>query len=125
MKHKTLFQLLAERTLAASQQAGQVLPIAIMTSPLNDTTTREYFKECGNFGLGSSQLSFFCQGMLPFVGDQGQLLLQDSGQMAVGPDGNGGALHHFHSSGIWETWKAAGITEVCFIQIDNALGLSL
>ncbi len=121
VKGKSLFQLLSERVIAASEQAGKRLPLAVMTSPLNDNITRRFFKENRFFGLASDQIYFFCQGMLPFIGDQGQLLLQSPSELAVGPDGNGGALHHFYSQGIWEKWKDAGITDVCFIQIDNAL----
>src|SRR5687767_9769963 len=35
IRKKTLFQLFAEKTVAASKQAGKLLPLAIMTSPIN------------------------------------------------------------------------------------------
>lgn len=121
VKHKTLFQLLAERIQAAGNQAGRDLPFAIMTSPHNDEITRLYFKENDYFGLAKEQLQFFVQGTLPLIGESGQLLLQAPGTIAVGPDGNGWALHHFFHSGIWEQWQQRGVEELTFIQVDNSL----
>jgi UDP-N-acetylglucosamine/UDP-N-acetylgalactosamine diphosphorylase len=66
-------------------------------------------------------VAFFVQGSLPFVGDDGQLYLASADSIAQGPDGNGGALHQFYSSGIWKQWADAGVEYVTFQPIDNAL----
>lgn len=118
---KTLFQIFAERTLAASEQAGIPLKLAIMTSPHNDAQTRDYFAQQGRFGLEESQLSFFSQAQLPFLDDEGQLFLDSPSHMAEGPDGNGVSLHHFVRSGIWEDWNGQGVRYLNFIQVDNVL----
>lgn len=121
IKNKSLFQLVAEKTLAASKKAGTDLQLAIMTSSLNDKQTRAFFKENQNFGLKESQLSFFVQGELPFLDEQGQIMHDASSNIAVGPDGNGNTLHTFVRSGIWKKWKEQGIDYINFVLIDNPL----
>lgn len=121
VKHKTLFQLIAEKTRAASQQAGISLPIAFMTSPLNHLTTLQYFEANGNFGLNSEQISLFPQGMLPMMDDEGNLFLEEKDKIIQGPDGNGSSLYHFVKEGLWDKWHAKGIRYMNFILIDNPL----
>lgn len=121
IKKKTLFQLFAEKTAAASRQAERPLPLAIMTSPLNDAITRSYFKENRYFGLAPEQLYFFSQGMLPFLNDHGNLFLETPSAMAKGPDGNGLSLHHFWKSGIGLQWLDLGIRYLNYVLIDNPL----
>lgn len=121
IKNKTLFQLFAEKVLAASKQAGRPLPLAIMTSPLNHDETITFFKINNLFGLAPEQLSIFQQEMLPLLDEQMNLFLEDQGTIAEGPDGNGGALHHFYHNGIWETWHHSGVRFLNFILIDNPL----
>ncbi len=119
--HKTLFQLLAEKVLAASKRAKRPLQLAVMTSPLNHNTTVDFFQKNNFFGLEEGQISFFSQGMLPFLDKNGNLLLEGKDKIACGPDGNGGALHHFYQSGLWDKWYEQGIRYLNFIPVDNPL----
>ena len=119
--HKTLFQLCAEKVLAASRRAKRPLLLAIMTSPENDQETRNYFKTHDFFGLEPSQVSFFIQKELPFLDEQGQLILEKSGKLMIGPDGNGGALTEFVSSGLWKEWTGKGVKFLHLILVDNPL----
>lgn len=118
---KSLFQLFCERTKAVSSKSGKDLPLCLMTSTLNHAQTIGFFEKHGYFGLDPSQLSFFVQGMLPFLDDRGQWLLEKPGKIAEGPDGNGHALHLFFETGIWEKWSKAGIEYLNVIFVDNAL----
>jgi UDP-N-acetylglucosamine/UDP-N-acetylgalactosamine diphosphorylase len=121
VKHKTLFQLFAEKTLAASCRANKKLPLAIMTSPENHGQTLQYFQDNGFFGLDSGQVRFFPQGTLPFLDQKGNLFLESPFRIAQGPDGNGSALTHFVRSGIWEEWYANDVRFLNMILVDNAL----
>jgi len=121
VKNKTLFQIFAEKTIAASRQAGKMLQLAIMTSPQNHQETTQFFADNGNFGLSSLQLAFFCQGTLPLLDLEGSLFLEDKHLISSGPDGNGSCLKSFVESGIWEKWKKAGIEYVNFVLVDNPL----
>ena len=121
IKNKSLFQLLSEKTAAASKQANRLLPLAIMTSPLNHKETVYFFQEHQYFGLDPLQVTFFSQGMLPFLDAQGNLVLTPQGAIAEGPDGNGSSLKHFYDEGIWKQWHEQGIQYLNYILIDNAL----
>lgn len=121
IKHKTLFQLFAEKTLAASLRAGKKLHIAIMTSASNHDETVRYFKENNYFGLGRKQVHFFRQSDLPFLDQKGNLFLETPYKISEGPAGNGSALRHFVESGIWAQWYANDIRFLNVVLIDNPL----
>lgn len=121
IRKKSLFQLFAEKTLAAGKQAGRALPVAIMTSPLNHEETVAFFQENAFFGLNPDQLFFFQQETLPLLSQQGNLLFETKDSLATGPDGNGGALHQFVKEGLWQNWYSKGIRYLNFVLIDNAL----
>lgn len=121
VENKTLFQLIAEKTLAASHQAGKDLPLAVMTSTQNHEETVRYFQEHQFFGLKPDQVSFFSQALLPFLNLEGNPFLESPEAIACGPDGNGHVLTHFVQSGLWEQWQKRGVRFVNFILIDNPL----
>lgn len=121
IKKKSLFRLFAEKTIAAGKQAGRPLLLAIMTSPLNHQETVDYFEENAFFGLKKKQLTFFQQETLPLLDGDGDLFLESQDQLAMGPDGNGGALHQFFASGIWKDWYVQGVRYLNFVLIDNPL----
>lgn len=115
---KTLFEILCEKIKAAAQFAQVDIPVAIMTSSFNHEETVAFFKQHHNFGLS---LSFFQQGNLPFITKEGQWLYDSPGSLAVGPDGNGHALHLLVKNGIYELWKERGIEHVSTLFVDNPL----
>lgn len=121
IKGKSLFQLFCERSRSASQRAGRPLHLAIMTSPLNHTSTKEFFESHRHFNLPSSHLHFVEQSVLPFCDDRGNWLLERPGKLAEGPDGNGNALHLLYREGLYEKWRSEGIEYVNVILVDNPL----
>jgi len=121
IRKKTLFQLFAEKVVAASKRAKAHLPLAIMTSPLNHEETVDFFKKNKNFGLLDEQLDFFTQEMLPFVSKEGNLFLESPSKIAQGPDGNGMSLRYFVNHKIWEKWKRKGVDYCTYILVDNPL----
>lgn len=121
IRKKSLFQLFAEKIVAAGKQVHRPLNAAIMTSPLNHGLTVTYFEAHSQFGLRNRQLDFFMQNMLPFLDDNGNLFLEKPDTIAQGPDGNGSALHNFWKQGIASKWKEQGIEYLNFVMIDNPL----
>ena len=121
IKNKSLFQIHAEKVLAAGKQVDRILPLAIMTSPINSEEIQQFFVKNNFFGLRADQVYFFSQGMLPFLNNQGQLFLETPYRIAKGPNGNGLCLKEFVISGIWQKWKDLGINYLNMIQIDNPL----
>ncbi|WP_213358293.1 UTP--glucose-1-phosphate uridylyltransferase [Chlamydiifrater phoenicopteri] len=123
VKNKTLFQMIAEKVLAASHLSKQKLPLAFMTSPINNEQTRAYFDSHEYFGLSPHQVSFFQQPLWPLLDLDGKLFLDDCNSIALGPNGNGCFAKMMLSSGLWDQWKAEGIEMVSVIPIDNPLAL--
>lgn len=121
VKEKTLFQLIAERTLAASKLVETPQQLLIMTSPQNDVETRTYFKENSFFGLSEDQLDFFCQETLPFLDREGNLFCSSRGHLAQGPDGNGGVFKALFHSKIGEKLLGKGVEYLTFSLVDNPL----
>ena len=121
IKNKSLFQLLAEKVAAAGKQAGRILPLAVLTSPLNHVETVAFFRKHSLFGLEEKQISFFSQSMLPMLTEKGDLFLEERDRIAMGPDGNGSSLNHFWTKGLWEEWFKRGVSYLNYILIDNPL----
>ncbi len=121
IKHKSLFQLMAEKVQAASIQAGRALQVAIMTSPLNHLETEIFFAQHAFFGLRPSQVTFFDQSMWPLLDEAGNLFLEGPAQIAFGPNGNGAIFKRLVEVGIWEKWRQGGIQIVNVVPIDNPL----
>lgn len=121
IKHKSLFQICAERVLAAGRQVNRSLLLAIMTSSQNAEEIKRFFLENNYFGLLPEQIFFFVQSNLPFLNEQGQIFTDSLGNKVEAPDGNGRCLERFYTSGIWSKWKNAGISYLNLIPIDNPL----
>jgi UDP-N-acetylglucosamine/UDP-N-acetylgalactosamine diphosphorylase len=121
VSRKSLFQLFCERTKAAGDRAGCLLPLCIMTSPQNHARTLAFFEAHNYFGLQKGQVTFIEQEMLPLLDDNARWFLDERAKVVEGPDGNGHALHLFYKRGIWKQWKDSGVAWLQVIFVDNAL----
>jgi len=118
----SIFQILLERVLATSRRYGAAVPLYIMTSPATHQETVDYLVQNAWFGLPESEVTIFCQGTMPAVDARsGQLLLSAPGDLALAPDGHGGMLSAFVSSGCLEQARDRGIKYFSYGQIDNPL----
>lgn len=118
---KPLFQVFAEKLLAASRRYGQPIPWLIMTSHANHQATVEFFLQHGWFGLAPDQLRFFPQGRMPAVDFTGKILLESPSSLALSPDGHGGSLRALVRSGTTAWLREKGIDTVSYFQVDNPL----
>lgn len=120
---KSLFQLMAERIKRLETLAGTnvIIPFYIMTSPLNHTQTEQFWMSNNYFGLGKEHVYLFSQGMLPCMTDDGKIILETPGEVAMAPDGNGGIYPSMVSSGALTDMKKRGIKYLHVFSIDNAL----
>ena len=121
VKKKSLFQIFSEKIIAAGALCNKELPLAIMTSPLNNEETKIHFEENSYFSLSKSQVDFFNQPTLPFLDFNKKLFQSDKRHLAVGPNGNGSVFEAFQSSGIAKKWNENGIEYLNIILIDNPL----
>ncbi|MDF1860280.1 MAG: UDPGP type 1 family protein [Verrucomicrobiales bacterium] len=118
---KSLFQVFAEKILASSRAYGKPIPWYILTSIINHEATVAFFEENEYFGLPSDKVHFFSQGLMPAVDDDGKILLSGRGQIALSPDGHGGALRALVRSGSIREMEADGIDVISYFQVDNPL----
>jgi UDP-N-acetylglucosamine/UDP-N-acetylgalactosamine diphosphorylase len=119
--HKPLFQVFAEKILAAGKRYGKPLHWFIMTSHQNHAATEAFFAEKLYFGLDPSRVHFFRQGRMPAVDFSGKILLETQSSIALSPDGHGGSLRALERSGSLDLMEAEGIDTLSFFQVDNPL----
>lgn len=121
VKHKSLFQVFAEKILSASRKYGVSIPWLVMTSHINDDATRKFFAENGFFGLPENDVIFFKQGLMPAVDLNGKIILEEKGKIAMTPDGHGGCLRAMCRSGAVAELQKRGIDCISYFQVDNPL----
>ncbi|MFN5662040.1 MAG: UTP--glucose-1-phosphate uridylyltransferase [Planctomyces sp.] len=122
---KPLFACLADWILAAQERyrpATGSIPWYIMTSPLNHEATVAFFKANGYFGLKSTDVMFFPQGVMPSLDlKTGRVLLSQKHEVALNPDGHGGSLKALYTSGAIDDMAKRGVEHISYTQIDNPL----
>lgn len=121
IKHKTLFQLYAEKILALSQRYGVVIPWYIMTSETNHEQTTQAFEVHAYFGLQAEDVQFFRQEMIPALSPEGKLFLEEKDRIFTNPNGHGGSLSALFKSGALADMRRRGIDLIFYFQVDNVL----
>ena len=118
---KTLFQVFAEKLLAAGGRYDADIPWFIMTSTINHEATVQAFEDANCFGLDRNQVHFFSQGRMPAVDLEGKILLSGKDSVAMSPDGHGGSLRALVRSGAVQKMQENGIEAISYFQVDNPL----
>ena len=118
---KSLFQLHAEKLLAAQRRFAAPIPWYVMTSAENDAATRRFFEENGFFGLAARDVVFFQQAWLPVVDGEGKILLADRDCVVTSANGHGGTLAALHNSVALRDMRRRGIDVLSYFQVDNVL----
>ncbi len=118
---RALYQIIIEHVAARGRQMSARIPLFVMTSPPTHRESSDYLESNQFFGYDPSDFSIFCQGVMPAVDGDGKLLLASRSELFVSPDGHGGMLRAFESSGALDSLAARGIEHVFYGQIDNPL----
>ena len=118
---KSIYQLQAEKVLSLSRRVGRTIPLLVMTSPMTDAETRDFFQAHDSFGLASGQVGFLTQGTVPSLDRSGRALLAEPGVLLESPDGHGGVFTALVDSGELERLHEQGIEQLVYIQVDNIL----
>jgi UDP-N-acetylglucosamine/UDP-N-acetylgalactosamine diphosphorylase len=119
---KPLFRCFAEQVLANQRRYRAAIPWYIMTSPINDRATREFFQDNNYFGLDPRNVMMFPQGVMPSMEiGTGRILLAEKHELAMNPDGHGGSIRALRASGAIEDLRSRGIEHISYFQVDNPL----
>ncbi|MGD1032407.1 MAG: UTP--glucose-1-phosphate uridylyltransferase [Opitutaceae bacterium] len=121
VKGKPLFQVFAEKIIAAGRRYGRPLHWFIMTSHQNHAASEAFFEGNGFFGLDRGRVHFLKQGRMPAVDFEGRILLDSPGAIALSPDGHGGAFRALDRSGALELMEKEGVDTLSYFQVDNPL----
>jgi UDP-N-acetylglucosamine/UDP-N-acetylgalactosamine diphosphorylase len=124
-EERTLYRIHAERIAAVSRWSGHPVPFYVLTSPQTDAETRAAFEDAEAWGLVPGQVRFLRQTTLPALDEQGRALLEAPGQLALAPDGHGGAFPTLVQAGAIAELRAAGVDVLTTFQVDNPLARPL
>ncbi len=119
IKAKSLFQIFAEKILAARRRYHCTLPWYVMTSHANHDDTVSFFEQNDFFGLGGDTIRFFRQGRMPAVDFEGRILMESKDSIAMSPDGHGGSLRALERSGALSEMESQGVDIISYFQVDN------
>ena len=106
--------------VSLSRRVGQEVPLLVLTSPKTDEETRAFFAH-DRFGLADGQLSFFAQGTVPSLDQNGRALLAAPGVLLENPDGHGGVFAALVESGELDRLSEQGVEQLVYVQVDNVL----
>ena len=118
---RPLYKVLAERLVAVGRLVGRPVPWIILTSPQTDAETRAALAPAESWGIEPDQIEFVVQGQLPALDPEGRALLAARGQLALAPDGHGGALTALRDAGVLGRLRERGVQVLTSFQVDNPL----
>ena len=120
--HKSLFELMIDYLKEKCEKYDVTIPWYLMTSKDNNDVTEEFFKNHNYFGYPKNNLiTFFKQGELPMLDEQGKVIINEDGIIKEAADGHGGIFRAMQSEGVLEDMKLKGIEWVFIGNVDNPL----
>jgi UDP-N-acetylglucosamine/UDP-N-acetylgalactosamine diphosphorylase len=122
VRETSLFQILAEKTLATQRRFGKTVPFLVMTSPVTHDETVSFFERHRHFGLHAEDVVYFRQGTMPALDlATGKLLLEAPSRLFLSPNGHGGTLLALAQEGLLDSLEKRGIRHIFYCQVDNPL----
>lgn len=118
---RSLFELQAAQLKAFEEKVKTPLQWYIMTSDVNHKETLEFFEAHSHFGLEPENIHFFRQEHFPALSKDGELLISESKDIMLTPNGNGGIFGALKHSGMLEDMKSRGISHVFMNNVDNVV----
>jgi len=116
---KSLFEYHAAKIHHYNNRYGCILPWYIMVGDTNEAATKAFFKANNYFGLQKNDISFFKQAMMPCVGEDGKIILDEKHSLAMNPNGHGGCIPALVDEGIIDDAKNRGVKSFSYFQVDN------
>jgi UDP-N-acetylglucosamine/UDP-N-acetylgalactosamine diphosphorylase len=119
ISQKTLFELHAEKVVAINRRYHTTVPFFLMTSAETGEETRAFFKEHRNFTLPQGAVVFLEQPRLPLVDRRGRIVMASRFEIAMAPNGHGGAFLLLQQPDVIAFLRERGVKHVFYFQVDN------
>ena len=120
-KELYIFECLINNLMDVVNASGAWVPIAIMTSDINNDDTVAFFKEHNYFGYNEDYVFFFIQDMAPATDYKGKVYLEEKYKPAMSPNGNGGWFTSFVNAGLLSEFEKLGVEWMNVFAVDNVL----
>ena len=118
---KYIFEIIVDTLKKAKEKYNVTIPWYVMTSRENHEETVQFLEEHSYFGYDKNSISFFKQGELPLLTEQGKVILDQNKQIKEAADGNGGIYEAMLKNGILEDMKIRKVEWVFVSNVDNIL----
>lgn len=116
-----IFQRLIENLLEVVAEAGEYVPLYIMTSDKNHASTTAFMKEHDYFGYKEEFVTFFKQEMAPACDYEGKVFMEEKWKISTSPNGNGGWYSSMYKWGVAQKAMADGVKWLNVFAVDNVL----
>ena len=120
-KELYLFEQLLRNLMDVTDEAGEYVPLYIMTSNINNADTTAFFEEHDYFGYPKDYVKFFVQEMVPACDYEGRIYMESQTEVAMSPNGNGGWFSSMVNAGLLSDIKERGIEWINVFAVDNCL----
>lgn len=118
---KSLFELHCDQLNKLKNLTGKYVMWYIMTSEDNHEETQNFFEDKSYFNYSKDHIKFFKQDRLPLVLENGQLAMENSKQLHLAANGNGGVFTSLKSNGLLKEMTDNNVKYVFLYGVDNAL----
>lgn len=118
---KSLFEIHIDNLISNAKDAAIMPRVLIMCSDLNEDYTKKFFEDNNYFSYHKDRITFFRQGNLPAVDEEGEVLLASDTRVTQLPDGNGGVFKALKTQGIMKLLVEEGIEFLQVTGVDNVL----
>ena len=119
--NKSIFEILTDTMMSYVNKFNINIPWYIMTSEENNKATVEFFEDNNYFGYGKENITFFIQGQLPMLSEDGKILLNEEGRIKLAADGHGGIFKAMVDKGYLKDMKEKNIKWLFICGVDNIL----
>lgn len=116
-----IFERQIVNLLEVCTACGCYVPLCIMTSVGNDAQTREFLRGHEFFGYPEEYVRFFVQDMAPCTDENGKIILEARGKIALSPNGNGGWFSSLARSGLLNDGLFRAVEWFNVFAVDNVL----
>lgn len=120
-KEVYIFQRLIENLFDVVREAGEWIPLYVMTSDKSHEATTRFLKEHDYFGYNSEYITFFVQDMAPACDYEGKIYMEEKWKMATSPNGNGGWYSSMYKWGVAQKALEDGVEWLNVFAVDNVL----